>query len=102
MAPLHFRIPRCLIISYVDDFTISGGSLSYRGNIRRLHELFEKLETRACCLGISFSVPKTELIHWRTTSQRLPEVCLSNPNQGGNFPPLRLRPMAWVLVDSGP
>jgi len=62
VAPLHFRIPRCLMIWYVDDFAITVASFSYRGNIRRLHELFEKLDTRASCLGISFSVPKTELI----------------------------------------
>ena len=63
MAPLPCRIPKELIISYVDDFAITAASLSYRGNIRRLQELFERLEAKAARLGISFSIPKTELIH---------------------------------------
>jgi len=39
VPPLHFRNPRGLIISYVDDFALTVPSLSYRGNIRRLQEL---------------------------------------------------------------
>ena len=70
VAPLHFRIPQGLMISYVDDFALTVASFSYRGNIHRLQELFEKLERKASRLGVSFSVPKTELIHWRTPSQR--------------------------------
>ena len=70
VAPLHFRIPRGLMISYVDDFALTVASLSYHGNIRRLQELFEKLERKASRLGVSFSVAKTELIHWRNPSQR--------------------------------
>jgi len=58
------------MISYVDDFALTVASLSYRGNIRRLQDLFEKLERKASLLGVSFSVAKTELIHWRTPSQR--------------------------------
>jgi len=52
-------------------------SLSYRGNIRRLQELFEKLEKKASRLGVSFSVTKTELLHWRTPSQRHSPKCVS-------------------------
>jgi len=77
VAPLHFRIPRGLMISYVDDFALTVASLSYRGNIRRPQELFEKLERKASCLGVSFSVAKTELIHWRTPSQRHSPKCVS-------------------------
>jgi len=77
VAPLHFRIPRGLMISYVDDFALTIASLSYRGNIRRLQELFKKLERKASCLGVSFSVAKTELIHWRTPSQRHSPMCIS-------------------------
>jgi len=75
VAPLHVRIPRGLMISYVDDFAIRVPYLCYRGNIRRLQELFEKLETRALRLGISCHVPKTELIHWRTHGQRHSPKC---------------------------
>jgi len=75
VAPLHFRVPRGLMISYVDDFALTVASLSYRGNIRRLQELFDKLERKASRLGVSFSVAKTELIHWRTPSQRHSPKC---------------------------
>jgi len=47
VAPLHFGIPRGLMISYVDDFALPVASLSYRGNIRRLQDLFDKLERKA-------------------------------------------------------
>jgi len=77
VSPLHFRIPRGLMISYVDDFALTAASLSYRGNIRHLQELFEKLEAKALRLGVSFSVAKTQLIHWRTPSQRHSPNCLS-------------------------
>jgi len=56
LGPLHFSIPRGLMISYVDDFALTVASLSYRGNIRRLLELFEKLGRKASLLGVSFSV----------------------------------------------
>jgi len=77
VAPLHFRISRGLMISFVDDFALTVASLSHRGNIRRLQELFEKLEKKASQLGVSFSVAKTELIHWRTPSQRHSPKCPS-------------------------
>jgi len=68
VLPLHFRVPWGLMISYVDDFALTAASLSYRGNICRLQELFERLEAMAIHLGVSFSVAKTELIHGRTPS----------------------------------
>jgi len=51
------------MISYVDHFALTVASLSYRGKICRLQELFERLERKASRLGVSFSVAKTELIH---------------------------------------
>lgn len=68
VAPLYFRIPRVLILSYVDDFALTVTSFSYCGNMRRLQGLFKSIKTRAVTWGIFFSVPKTELIHWRTPS----------------------------------
>jgi len=47
VSPLHFGIPRGLIIGYVDDFALTVASLSYRGNIRWLQDLFDKLERKA-------------------------------------------------------
>jgi len=63
ISPLHFKVPRGLMISNVDDFALTATSPSYRGNIRRLQKLFEKLEAKALRIGVSFSVAKTELIH---------------------------------------
>jgi len=77
VAPLHFGIPRGLMISYVHDFALTVASLSYRGNIRRLQDLFDQLERKASRLRVSFSVAKTELIHWRTPSQRHSPKCVS-------------------------
>jgi len=65
------------MISYVDDFALTVASLSYRGNIHRLQDLFDRLQRKASRLGVSFSVAKTELILWRTPSQRNSPNCVS-------------------------
>jgi len=65
------------MISYVDDFALTVASLSYRGNIRRLQELFDRLRKKASRLGVSFSVAKRELIHLRTPSPRNSPKCVS-------------------------
>ena len=72
VALLHFRIPTGIMISYVDDFSLTVASPSHRSNIRRLQGLFSTLSGRASELDVSFSVPKTELIHRRTLSERSP------------------------------
>jgi len=77
VSPLHCKVPRGLMISYVDDFALTADSLSYRGNICRHQKLFEKLEAKALRIGVFFSVAQTELIHWRTPSQRNSPRCLS-------------------------
>jgi len=76
VAPLHMSIPRGLIGSYVDDLTITVASPAYRGTICRLQNLFSTIAAKGRDLGVSFSVPKTELIHRRTPSQR---TVLSHP-----------------------
>jgi len=72
VAPLHMSVPRGLMVSYVDDLSITVASPSYRSNICRLQNLFSTIATRGQNIGVSFSVPKTEIIHWRTPSQRTP------------------------------
>jgi len=62
-ARLHFSIPRGLMLSNVYDFASTAAPLSYRGNISRLQRLFRTIQARAVRLGISFWVPKTEVIH---------------------------------------
>jgi len=72
VAPLHMSIPKGLMVSYVDDFSITAASPSYRGNIRRLQNIFSTISAKGRDIGVSFSVSKIELIHWRTPSQRTP------------------------------
>ena len=72
VAPLHFRIPTGIMVSYVDDFSLTVASPSLRSNIQRLQSLFLSISQKAWELDVSFSVPKTELIHWQTQSERLP------------------------------
>ena len=72
VASLHFRIPKGIMVSYADDFSLTVASPSHRSNIRRLQDLFLNISWKASELDVSFSVPKTELIHWRTHSERSP------------------------------
>jgi len=65
------------MISYVDDYALTVASHSYRGNICRLQDLFDKRERKPSRLGVSFSFAKTELIHWRTPSQTHSPQCVS-------------------------
>ena len=60
------------MLSYVDDISLTVASTSYRTNLRRLQDLFRTLTRRGGRLEVKFSIPKTELIHWRTPSQRSP------------------------------
>ena len=70
VAPLHLSIPRGVMLPYVDDFSLTVASPSYRTNIRRLQGLIHTLTKRGDQLEVKFSIPKTELIYWRTPSQR--------------------------------
>ena len=45
------------------------------------------LKARGARLGVSFSIPKTELIHWRTTRDRGPVSCSPIHLDGSIFPP---------------
>ena len=74
---LHSAIPKGIMLSYVDDFSITVASESHRDNIRCLQRTYSEIADRGRRLGVSFSVPKTELIHWRTPSLRTPHA--TNP-----------------------
>jgi len=75
------------MVSYVDNFSITVASSSYRSNVRRLQELFSTISARGREIGVSFSVPKTELIHWRTPSQRTPPSTAPIKLEGHLFHP---------------
>jgi len=70
VASLHPTIPQGLAISYVDHLTITVISDSVRSNIRALQYFCGIIQRRGARLGVAFSVPKTELIHWRTPKDR--------------------------------
>jgi len=72
VSSLHSEIPMGLTLSYVDDFALTASSTSYRRNIQILQRQYARLKARGARLGVEFSVPKTELIHWRTNRDRAP------------------------------
>jgi len=76
VSSLHLEIPRSLIISYVDNFAVTVASPSYRINVRLLQKSFSAVRRKASPINISFSVPKTELIHWRTARSNEPPCSL--------------------------
>ena len=60
VAPLHSNIPRGIMISYVDYFSLTVPSTSYRTNLRRLQALFRVLPRKADALEVQFSSPKAK------------------------------------------
>jgi len=71
-APVAVGTPQGLSLSYVDDFGLTVSSASYRRNIQILQKQYARLKARGARLGVGFSVPKTELIHWCTNMDRSP------------------------------
>jgi len=74
ITPLHILLPRGLMVSKFLDLSITVASPSHRGNIRHLQRLFSTIATRSRNIGVSFSVPKTELLHLRYPSPRTPPL----------------------------
>ena len=70
VSRLHCEIPYGLTLSYVDDFALTISSASYRRNIQILQKQYARLKAKGARLGVAFSVPKTELIHWCTKRDR--------------------------------
>jgi len=91
MVPFHMSIPNGVMLAYLDDFSLTVASNSHRGNIRHLQHLFSFLAGRGRDMGVSFSIPKTELIHWRTPSQKTPHVCAPIKLHRQLFHPSRAR-----------
>jgi len=60
------------MLSYVDDFTLTASWDLSHCNFQMLQEQYAILKTRGSRLGVRFSVPKTELIHWCTNRDRDP------------------------------
>src|SRR5207302_8485432 len=83
----HISMPRGVIFSYVDDFSVTVASGSYRSNVRRLQGIFSLLSREAAYMGVSFSVPKTGLIHGRTQTDRDPPSWLPVSLNAALLPP---------------
>jgi len=87
-------IPRSLIISYVDDSAVTVASPSYRTNVRLLQKSFSVLKRKASPINISFSVPKTERIHWRTARSNEPRCSVPVQLEDQLFYPQA--PLKWL------
>src|SRR5207302_7235752 len=72
ISSLYLSIPKGIIFSYVDDFTVTVDSLSYCWNIQRLQHYSSTLKRWTNSLGVSFPISKTELCHWGMTRDRAP------------------------------
>ena len=72
VAPFHIPLSRGLVLSYVDDFSLTISSSSYCTNSRSRQEAFERIRAIGHSRKVDFSVLKTEFIHWRTPLQRDP------------------------------
>jgi len=70
VSPLHPVITKGIVISYVDDFVVTVSSATHRRNVQLLQGHFRSLCRIAAPRGLTFSIPKTELIHWCTPQER--------------------------------
>jgi len=99
VSSLHLEIPRSLIISYVDGFAVTVASPSYRTNVRLLQKSFSSLKRKASPINISFSVLKTELIHWRTSRSHEPPCSLPVQLESQLFyPQSRLKWLGFIFT----
>jgi len=99
VSSLHLESPRSLIISYIDDFAVTVASPSHRTNVPLLQKSFSTLKRRASPINISFSVPKTELIHWRTTRSNEPPCSLPVQLEDQLFyPQSRLKWLGFIFT----
>src|SRR5437588_7192186 len=88
------------MFSYVDDFSLTVWSPFYRANTRHLQCWAEDLRYQAAKIRLDFSLPKPELIHWRTIQEsgtrcthpithqqkKIAIVCLRSPRSAPGAP----------------
>ena len=82
------------MLFYIDDFSTSVDSYSHWGNIRRLQRIFTDIFQRGKDLAVSFTVSKTELIHWQTPSQKTSHTTAPIEQDGHLFHPFRV--VRWL------
>ena len=72
VAPLHRGGHTQNTFSFVDHFALTSMATSHRRNVQVLQARYRTLARRASRLGLAFSVPKMEIIHWWTPKDRFP------------------------------
>jgi len=70
ISRVHCEIAHGLSLAYVDDCALTVSYASYRRNIQILQKQYARLKARGARLGVGFSVPKAELLHWPTNRDR--------------------------------
>jgi len=70
MSPVYWENPYGLRLPYLHNFAMTASSDTYRHNVQLLQGQYAILKTKGSCVGAGFSIPKTELIHWRTKRYR--------------------------------
>ena len=87
VSRVHCEIPQGLTLGSVDDFGLTVSSSSYRRNIQSLQTHYAVLKASGAQLGVSLSIRKTELIHWRTIKDKGPVSRFPIHLDGSVFPP---------------
>ena len=102
VAPLHVSIERGLVLSYVDDFSLTISSPSYRSNSRTLQSAFGPIRAIGHTRKVDFSILKIELIHWCTPMQRDPPTTPRPPTVALDgqlfYPSSKLRWLGYWFV----
>jgi len=89
--------------SYVDDFQITVASNTWERNARLLEDQANLIVARAQELGLSFSIAKTELMHWRKRREGGPRSDSAVRIQGHTVEPAGtlVRWLGYWLSDNG-
>jgi hypothetical protein len=81
-------------LSYEDDFGLTISSPSHCMNVHILQHMYRVASNRAKNLNLTFSVPKTDLIHWRISRDNFPYWLLPVSVSGELIPPSRF--VKWL------
>jgi len=99
VSSLHLEIPRSLVISYVDGLAVNAAAPSCRTNVHLLQKSFSALKRKASPINITYSIPKTELIHWQTTRRNEPPCSLPVQLEDQLFyPKSRLKWLGFIFT----
>jgi len=98
VSHLYCQMPQRLTLSYIDNFGLTASLTSYRRNIQLLQRHYAVVKARGAHLGVSFSIPETEHMHWRICKDRGPISCSPMHLDGWTFSPQGRGPLARVFA----